>query len=110
VTQIGCGVSTAIVLNAAEHARYEPEVTCLEPYPSGWLQEQASAGRIKLVDRPAQMVAFDTIAGLDIGDLLFIDSTHAVKPGSEVNYLIHEVLPAAEARRMGAFPRHLLSL
>ena len=28
-----------------------------------------------------------------MGDLLFIDSTHAVRPGSEVNYLIHEVLP-----------------
>ena len=26
-------------------------------------------------------------------DLLFIDWTHAVKPGSEVNDLIHEVLP-----------------
>jgi hypothetical protein len=93
VTQVGCGVSTAIVLNAAERARYKPEVTCLEPYPSAWLQVQQRAGLIKLVDRPAQMVDFDTIADLGDGDLLFIDSTHAVKPGSEVNYLVHEVLP-----------------
>jgi hypothetical protein len=93
VKQVGCGVSTAVVLNAAERAGYKPEVTCLEPYPSAWLQEQARAGRIKLVDRPAQMVDFDIIADLAAGDLLFIDSTHAVKPGSEVNYLIHEVLP-----------------
>ncbi|HSI00257.1 MAG TPA: class I SAM-dependent methyltransferase [Reyranella sp.] len=93
VTQVGCGVSTAILLTAAERAHYKPEVTCLEPYPSAWLQEQTRAGRIKLVDRPAQMVDFDAIADLGAGDLLFIDSTHAVKPGSEVNYLIHEVLP-----------------
>lgn len=93
VTQVGCGVSTAIVLLAAEHAGYRPDVACLEPYPSGWLREQAAAGRIRLIDRPAQMVDFDTIADLGAGDLLFIDSTHAVKPGSEVNYLIHEVLP-----------------
>lgn len=93
VTQVGCGVSTAIVLNAAERGKYKPEVTCLEPYPSAWLQEQQRAGLLRLVDRPAQMVDFDTIADLGDGDLLFIDSTHAVKPGSEVNYLIHEVLP-----------------
>lgn len=42
---------------------------------------------------PAQTVDFNTIADLGEGDLLFVDSTHAVKPGSEVNYLIHEVLP-----------------
>jgi len=93
VTQVGCGVSTAVVLSAAERAGYKPDVACLEPYPSGWLQDQAKAGRIRLVDRPAQMVDFDTIADLGARDLLFIDSTHAVKPGSEVNYLIHEVLP-----------------
>jgi hypothetical protein len=93
VIQVGCGVSTAIVLSAAERAGYKPDVVCLEPYPSAYLLERAKEGRIRLVDRPAQMVDFDTIADLAAGDLLFIDSTHAVKPGSEVNYLIHEVLP-----------------
>jgi Methyltransferase domain len=93
VTQVGCGVSTAIVLSAAERAGYKPDVVCLEPYPSAYLKERAKEGRLRLIDRPAQMVDYDTIADLGAGDLLFIDSTHAVKPGSEVNYLIHEVLP-----------------
>jgi len=93
ITQVGCGVSTAIVLSAADRAGLKPDVVCLEPYPSLYLRERVKEGRIRLVDRPAQLVDFDTIADLDAGDLLFIDSTHAVKPGSEVNYLIHEVLP-----------------
>lgn len=93
ITQVGCGVSTAIVLSAAERAGYKPQVVCIEPYPSAYLQEREKEGRLQLVERPAQLVDFDTIADLDAGDLLFIDSTHAVKPGSEVNYLIHEVLP-----------------
>lgn len=93
VIQVGCGVSTAIVLGAAERTGYRPQVVCLEPYPSDYLKERAREGRVRLVDRPAQTIDFDTIADLDSGDLLFIDSTHAVKPGSEVNYLIHEVLP-----------------
>lgn len=93
IIQVGCGVSTAIMLSAADRAGYKAEVVCLEPYPSDYLRECAKQGRIRLIDRPAQILDFETIADLGPGDLLFVDSTHAVKPGSEVNYLIHEVLP-----------------
>ena len=93
ITQVGCGVSTAICLSAAERAGYKPDIVCFEPYPSAYLQEAARKGSIRLVAQFAQTVDYDVIADLDDGDLLFIDSTHAVKPGSEVNYLIHEVLP-----------------
>ena len=93
IIQVGCGVSTAICLSAAERAGYKPDIVCLEPYPSRYLQQAAQEGAIRLIGQPAQMVDYNIIADLDDGDLLFIDSTHAVKPGSEVNYLIHEVLP-----------------
>ena len=93
ITQVGCGVSTAICLSAAERAGYKPNIVCFEPYPSPYLQEAARKGSIRLVAQFAQTVDYNLIADLEDGDLLFIDSTHAVKPGSEVNYLIHEVLP-----------------
>jgi hypothetical protein len=93
ITQVGCGVSTAICLSAAERAGYKPDIVCLEPYPSSYLKDAANKGAIRLIGQPAQTIDYDVIADLDDGDLLFIDSTHAVKPGSEVNYLIHEVLP-----------------
>lgn len=97
ITQIGCGVSTAVCLGAAARAGYRPDLICLEPYPSAYLRQAARDGSIRLVEQPAQTVAYDVIADLDDGDLLFVDSTHAVKPGSEVNYLIHEVLPRLRA-------------
>ncbi len=93
ITQVGCGVSTAICLAAAERAGYKPDIVCLEPYPSAYLREAAQKGAIRLVAQFAQTLDYDIIADLEDGDLLFIDSTHAVKPGSEVNFLIHEVLP-----------------
>jgi hypothetical protein len=93
VIQIGCGVSTAVILMASEKMGYRPAITCVEPYPSAYLKECASKGLIRLIERPAQLVAAEELSDLGPGDLLFIDSTHAVKPGSEVNYLIHEVLP-----------------
>jgi Methyltransferase domain len=97
VIQIGCGVSTAVMLMAAERAGYAPEIVCIEPYPSVWLRGAAAKGLIRLLAEPAQAVDVDVLADLGDGDLLFIDSTHAVKPGSEVNYLVHEVLPRLRA-------------
>ncbi len=93
VIQIGCGVSTAVMLMAAGRAGIKPAITCVEPYPSAYLKESEGKRLIRLLESPAQTVDVATLSDLAAGDLLFIDSTHAVKPGSEVNYLIHEVLP-----------------
>jgi hypothetical protein len=93
VIQIGCGVSTAVILMAAAKAGYKPAVTCVEPYPSTYLKDCEARQLLRLLEKPAQTVEVEVLSELTAGDLLFIDSTHAVKPGSEVNYLIHEVLP-----------------
>lgn len=93
IIQIGCGVSTAVMVMAAEAGGYKPEIVCVEPYPSPYLKQAEGKGAIRLVAQPAQLVDYRQLAALEAGDFLFIDSTHAVKPGSEVNYLIHEVLP-----------------
>jgi hypothetical protein len=93
ITQVGCGVSTAAMLMAAEAAGHKPEIVCVEPYPSPYLREAERKGMLQLIAQPAQLVDYRQLAALERGDFLFVDSTHAVKPGSEVNYLIHEVLP-----------------
>jgi hypothetical protein len=94
IIQIGCGVSTAVALAAAEAVDgYKPRLVCIDPFPSDFLRRKANAGAIELIDEPAQSVDVATMTSLSHGDLLFIDSTHTVKPGSEVNVIIHEVLP-----------------
>ena len=100
IVQIGCGVSTAVILAAARSAGYAPRVTCIEPYPSRYLRQEAGAGAINLLASPAQSIDLGVITDLGARDLLFIDSTHTVKPGSEVNRIILEVLPRL---RPGAF-------
>ena len=42
---------------------------------------------------PAQAVPPETFEALERNDILFIDSTHVVKSGSDVNRLVLEVLP-----------------
>ena len=94
IVQVGCGVSTAIMLRAVGEAEgYRPEIVCVEPYPTGFLKEAHQAGSIRLVEEKAQTVALETLTDLGEGGFLFVDSTHAVRPGSEVNRLILEVLP-----------------
>src|ERR1035441_7727332 len=93
VVQVGCGVSTAVILTAARHANYHPQVVCVEPYPMPFLTKAEEEGRIRLIREKAQKVALEVLTDLQPNDLLFVDSTHTVKPGSEVNCIILEVLP-----------------
>jgi len=93
IVQVGCGVSTAVILLAAKEAEYQPQITCIEPFPTPYLVRLAEGNRIRLIQEKAQEAGLEVFCGLDAGDLLFIDSTHAVRPGGEVNRLILEVLP-----------------
>lgn len=93
IVQVGCGVSTAAIQIAARDEGYSPRITCIDPFPTAFLRDEAGAGRIELVAEPAQTVPLGTLTGLGAGDLLFVDSTHTVKPGSEVNRIVLEVLP-----------------
>lgn len=91
--QIGAGASTSVVLRAAHEAGAPIELTCVDPFPTDYLRRLHAKGDITLRDVPVQELAASEFAALGPGDVLFIDSTHTVSPGSDVNYLILEVLP-----------------
>ena len=58
-----------------------------------FLEKADADGRIRLVKEMAQKVDMSISTSLKDGDLFFVDSTHTVKTGSEVNRIILEVLP-----------------
>lgn len=93
IIQVGAGLSTAVILLAAKESNYNPIITAIDPYPTNFLEKAGQENKIKLIKKEAQKLPLETFLSLEDGDLLFIDSTHAVKPGSEVNFLILEVLP-----------------
>lgn len=93
IVQVGAGVSTAVILRAAKDAGYAIEITCVDPYPTHYLRRVSHAGRIRLIADRAQAVELSVLTNLREGEMLFVDSTHTVKPGSEVNRIILEVLP-----------------
>ena len=93
IIQIGCGVSTAIILRAAKDCNYTPEIICVEPYPTKFLLELSKQNKVTLLAEKAQVTGMNVLTNLTENDLFFVDSTHTVKPGSEVNRIILEVLP-----------------
>lgn len=93
IIQVGAGLSTAVISLATKESGYRPAITVIDPYPTKFLEKASREGEIKLIEKEAQRLPLKTFLDLEEGDLLFIDSTHTVKPGSEVNFLILEVLP-----------------
>jgi hypothetical protein len=93
--EVGSGFSTAVALDEADTRLPELSVTCVEPYPQrllGLLQD-SDHDRTTLIRKPVQDVPIATFRELEAGDILFIDSTHVAKAGSDVNWLFLHVLP-----------------
>jgi hypothetical protein len=97
ITQVGCGISTAVCLNAARDSGYSPKITCIEPYPSGFLRQEEREGRITLMRAPVEELELDFLRELASGDFFFVDSTHTLGPAGEVSRIILEMLPRLSA-------------
>jgi predicted O-methyltransferase YrrM len=91
--QVGAGTATWVALQAARDIGIDIEITCIDPFPNPYLKRLEADQSIRLRDVPVQALSPDEFTGLGLGDVLFIDSTHTVSTGSDVNYLILEILP-----------------
>lgn len=94
VIEIGCGYSTrladqALQLNRAEG--HQVILTCIEPYPEARLTDAKL--NIELIQRPLEKVSLDFFRQLRSGDVLFVDSSHAVKFQSDVCRAFLEIFP-----------------
>lgn len=95
IVEVGSGLSTVCSLRASEMNETEnrsraTQLTCIEPFPRPAL---LSLNQIQLIKQRLQEVERSVFNQLEAGDLLFIDSSHAVKPGSDVVLLLLEVIP-----------------
>jgi hypothetical protein len=91
IVEVGCGYSSRVSAQAAL-VNGDTQLLCVEPYPAPELA-QGFPGLTQLIRTPVQDVALDLFESLQTGDILFIDSTHVTRCGSDVNFLFLEVLP-----------------
>lgn len=96
VIEVGSGFSSAALLDIDErHLGGRAEFTFIEPHPER-LDEVLRPGdreRCRIIRRPVQELPPETFDALEANDVLFIDSSHVAKIGSDVHYLLFRVLP-----------------
>ncbi len=93
VVEVGSGVSThcatnAINLNAQEGRPGWDKF--IEPFPSQYIRQ---SNTIRLIRKKVQGVNFEVFDQLQSSDLLFINSSHTVKPGGDVPFIYLHILP-----------------
>ena len=94
VVEVGGGYSTQIATKALARNQSEGDrgtLKVIEPFPEPRLTDAIPATDV--ITKPAQEVQAKFFAALEPNDILFIDSSHTVKFGSDVCYLILEILP-----------------
>jgi hypothetical protein len=95
IVEIGSGFSTLMAMEAVKRnkqldASYHCTVTCIEPYHNEWLESTGATiirSKVEEVDRKL-------FTDLEANDILFIDSSHVVKPQGDVLLECFELLPS----------------
>jgi hypothetical protein len=96
VIEIGSGYSSAAMLDYNDlFFKSEIKFDFIEPYPErlNSLLTGKDKGMAMVHTKFVQDVPLDFFRKLNENDVLFIDSSHVSKIGSDVNYLFFEVLP-----------------
>jgi len=91
VIEIGSGYSTRFASKALARNAGRGRLTCIEPYP----EERLNGLRVKVdvIEKRVEEIDVAFFSQLEANDILFIDSSHTVKFGSDVCYEFLEVLP-----------------
>ena len=96
IVEVGSGFSSAVMLDTNEHfCRHSIAMTFIDPYPDRLLSllSDADVRRHDVISTVVQDVPLEKFTSLEAGDVLFIDSSHVVKVGSDVAHLVTAVLP-----------------
>lgn len=91
IIEVGSGWSTRLSAQAAVK-NGSTRLVSIEPYPGDVLQA-GFPGLDSLITKKVQEVDPSVFEQLGEGDILFIDTSHVIKTGNDVNYLYLEILP-----------------
>ncbi len=101
VIEIGSGNSSALMIDTNElFLDSKTELTFIEPYPGerfNFITSDSDKKATTLIAKDVQTISLDVFKKLENNDILFVDSTHVSKTGSDVNYILFEILPALQS-------------
>jgi hypothetical protein len=94
IIEIGSGNSTLMALNATaknhdEDENYNCEHVCIEPFEMPWLETK----NLKVIREKVEDMDIAFFEQLNANDILFIDSSHIIRPQGDVLFEYLEILP-----------------
>lgn len=98
ILEIGSGRSTqiarlAVEANVRDEPDYRCEHACIEPYEQPWLEQLG----VTVLRERVEKVGLAPFLALESGDILFIDSSHIIRPCGDVLFELHEIIPRVSA-------------
>ena len=96
IIEVGSGFSSAAMLDTDEHFfDRNTSFTFIEPFPERLdeLLTNQDKQKKQVLDKPVQQVPLSVFEQLEKNDILFIDSSHVMKAGSDLSFLMFSVLP-----------------
>jgi hypothetical protein len=95
IIEVGSGSSTllaidAIKKNCSEDPSYNCDHSCIEPYEAPWLEKTG----VSLVREKVEDLDLSFFAQLQENDILFIDSSHIIRPQGDVLFEYLEIFPS----------------
>ena len=94
IIEIGCGYSTMLAVqaetkNAAEDQAHKCKHICIEPYEMPWLEQL----QVEVIRQKVEDVNTTLFTQLEANDILFIDSSHMIRPQGDVLFEFFQILP-----------------
>ncbi len=93
VVEIGCGHSTRFLMRAIRDGGLATEVTAIDPKPRADFKDLP----LRWIAEPLHAAPVAPFARLRAGDMLFVDSSHILMPGSDVDHILGQILPMLPA-------------
>ena len=97
IIEIGSGHSTRVAKMAIDRNKsegVETTLTCIEPYENPWLEQIPG---INVVRSRIETTAPELFTTLEAGDILFIDTSHVIRPENDVLHIYFNILPLIQS-------------
>lgn len=93
IFEVGSGYSTQLAINVLDSLGLtSAAITCVEPFPQ-LLDSLVDVNRLSVMAEPLEPHHIESVSALQSGDILFIDSTHVAKSGSDVLLEMLHMIP-----------------
>ncbi len=97
IIEIGSGFTSAVMLDTNEQFFDNSIRLCfIDPYPErlSALMNEKDQQSSRVIPFDVQAVPLELYKDLEAGDILFVDSSHVAKTGSDLNYILFDILPS----------------